>query len=155
MVLVARVAAEAVGVRQPPVVVGEGRRQCIHELERDAELARGEVRDAGASAPLVTYAVNVTNTGSVPADDVVLGFLTPPNAGKGGAPLKQLFGFERVHVLPGQTVSVYLYPRLADFVQVQADGTRKALAGEYTASFGVEESAALGMGFARHAFTAV
>lgn len=108
---------------------------------------------AGASAPLVTYVVNVTNAGSMAADDVVLGFLTPPNAGKGGTPLKSLFGFERVHVLPGQTVSVFLYPRLADFAQVATDGERVVHAGEYVASFGVREAAAHGMGFASHAFS--
>jgi hypothetical protein len=47
------------------------------------------------AAPLVQYNVTVTNTGSVDADDVVLGFITPPNAGTGGLPLKQLFGFDR------------------------------------------------------------
>jgi beta-D-xylosidase 4 len=38
--------------------------------------------------------VNVTNTGSVDSDDVVLGFLTPPGAGQNGVPIQQLFGFE-------------------------------------------------------------
>ena len=47
MVPVARVVAEAVGVRQPLVVVGEGRRHRVHELERDAELAWADVFDAG------------------------------------------------------------------------------------------------------------
>ena len=39
------------------------------------------------------FSVNVTNTGSVDADDVVLGFLTPPGAGEDGVPLQSLFGF--------------------------------------------------------------
>ncbi len=30
----------------------------------------------------------MTNTGTVDADDVVLGFLVPPNAGQGGIPLQ-------------------------------------------------------------------
>ena len=50
---VARVAAEAVGVRQPLVVVGEGRRQRVHELERDAELASADVLDAGGGELLL------------------------------------------------------------------------------------------------------
>lgn len=53
-------------------------------------------------------------------DDVVLGFLTPPNAGTDGAPLKSLFGFERVHVKSGETISVYLYPQLTDFTHVSS-----------------------------------
>jgi hypothetical protein len=47
------------------------------------------------------YIVNVTNTGAWDADDVVLGMLLPPGAGKGGVPLQTLFGFERVHVKSG------------------------------------------------------
>ena len=46
--------------------------------------------------------VQVTNTGSVDADDVVLGFLEPPGAGDKGVPLQTLFAFERVHVKAGQ-----------------------------------------------------
>jgi hypothetical protein len=75
--------------------------------------------DNKASGPAANFTISVTNTGDVDADDVVLGFLTPPNAGTGGAPLKTLFGFERVHVKKGETVSVYLYPQLTDFTHVR------------------------------------
>lgn len=51
-----------------------------------------------AAQPIVKYAVNVTNTGSVDADEVVLGFLQPPGAGVGGTPLQTLYGFDRVHL---------------------------------------------------------
>ena len=51
--------------------------------------------------PLVNYMVNVTNSGTMDADDVVLGFLVPPGAGTSGVPLQTLFGFERVHVKAG------------------------------------------------------
>ena len=37
--------------------------------------------------PPVSFEVNVTNLGDVPADDVVLGFMVPPGAGKDGVPL--------------------------------------------------------------------
>ena len=47
--------------------------------------------------------VSVTNAGSVDADDVLLGFISPPAAS--GRPLKQLFEFTRVHVKAGQTVT--------------------------------------------------
>ena len=106
-----------------------------------------------AHAAPVKYTINVTNTGSVDADDVVLGFLTPPNAGVDGVPLQALFGFERVFVRAGQSVSVQLYPELTQFTQVATDGTRAALAGEYGVHFGLRESASLGMGFAEHRFT--
>jgi hypothetical protein len=53
-------------------------------------------------AAIVEYTISVTNTGLVDADDVVLGFLTPPRAGIGGVPLQSLFGFERVHLRSGK-----------------------------------------------------
>ena len=102
----------------------------------------------GAAAPLVNYFVNVTNTGKVDADDVVLGFLVPPNAGKDGVPLQTLFGFERVHVKAGQTVSVNLYPSLVDWTHTQLDGTKVAVAGDWTVRFGVEKTLEHGMGYA-------
>merc|ERR1719181_1847316 len=92
------------------------------------------------AAPLVSYWVNVTNTGKMDADDVVLGFLTPPGAGQNGVPLKQLFGFERVHVKAGETVSVFLYPSLTDFAQADVAGKLKALTGTYQFHFGVAET---------------
>jgi len=101
-----------------------------------------------SQTPLVEYLVKVTNTGNVDADDVVLGFITPPDAGKDGIPLKYLFGFERVHVPKGQTVSVFLYPSLSDFTFVNSDGVRVPLSGKYKVSFGVEETFEFGQGFA-------
>jgi hypothetical protein len=103
-----------------------------------------------AAAPITGFAINVTNTGSIDADDVVLGFMKPPGAGQNGVPLQTLFGFERVHVRAGQTVSVYIYPALTDFTQIHRDGVRRVLAGEYTFSFGVHETAESGMGYAEH-----
>ena len=47
--------------------------------------------------------VNVTNSGDVDADEVVLGFISPP-AGS-GRPLKQLFEFSRVHIKAGHTIT--------------------------------------------------
>ena len=107
-----------------------------------------------SEAPLIRYEVHVKNTGSVDADDVVLGFLTPPGAGAAGVPLKSLFGFERVHVKVGETATVFLYPSLADFAAVDAEGRRSATAGEYTVSFGVRETAGA-MGYVEHRFMAV
>ncbi|GMH87461.1 hypothetical protein TrVE_jg11584 [Triparma verrucosa] len=83
------------------------------------------------------YVVRVTNTGDMDADEVVLGFVTPPGAGVNGTPLKQLFNFERVHVKAGESVEVTLIPALTDFTVVNADGVREALAGEYSFEFGV------------------
>ena len=89
----------------------------------------------------------MTNTGSMDADDVVLGFLTPPGAGQNGVPLKTLFGFERVHVRAGETVSVFLYPSLTDFARADADGVLQAAPGDYTLTFGIQETLTNGGGF--------
>ena len=106
--------------------------------------------DVAAAGPAGMYAVNVTNTGKLDADDVVLGFLTPPSAGQGGVPLKSLFAFERVHVPAGKTVTVQLYPELTDFALVDSTGTKTLAAGDWTLEFGVAE----GGGYARRTLRA-
>jgi hypothetical protein len=126
---------------QPTVDLGPVRKL----LEANANADFLKLADAEAAA--TSYQVRVTNTGSVDADDVVLGFLTPPGAGQNGVPLQTLFGFERVHVKAGQSVDVFLYPTLDSFMQVDANGKRNALAGEYTVHFGVQSTAALGQGY--------
>ena len=106
--------------------------------------------DDAALDPPATYVIKVTNTGAVDADDAVLGFLKPPGGGKDGAPLQQLFGFERVHLKAGESTTVTLYPAHADFAQVGRDGVRRAHAGEYTVAFGVKETVAQGGGHVEH-----
>eukprot|EP00035_Acanthoeca_spectabilis_P021740 m.439948 g.439948 ORF g.439948 m.439948 type:complete len:893 (-) comp18447_c0_seq1:44-2722(-) len=125
----------------------------VHDLLTETAAAGRQfpsLNDVHAAAPLVQYNVTVTNTGTVDADDVVLGFITPPGSGTNGIPLKQLFGFDRVHVPAGQSRSVYLYPELTNFAQVGPTGERTVLAGEYTVQFGLKESSTLGMGFSEH-----
>lgn len=93
------------------------------------------------------YAVKVTNTGDKDADDTVLGFLIPPDAGKDGIPLKILFGFQRVHVKAGATETVWLYPNMLDFATVGREGHFKLHPGEYRVHFGLPETVPFGMGF--------
>ena len=102
---------------------------------------------ASLKAVAVDFFVNVTNTGSVDSDDVVLGFLVPPGAGVGGVPLQELFGFERVFVAAGATVTVYLGAQGVRFTQAGEDGARRFLPGTYKVRFGVKETLAHGMGF--------
>jgi hypothetical protein len=54
-----------------------------------------------------------------------------------------------------QTVSVFIYPTVGDFLQVDALGKRFVLAGEYTVQFGVPETRELGQGFANALLHAV
>jgi beta-glucosidase-like glycosyl hydrolase len=104
---------------------------------------------------LAAYTVTVTNTGLVDADDVVTGFLQPPGAGTNGFPLTQLFGFRRVFVPAGQSVTVFLGLSARDFTQTAEDGSRFVHDGQYVVTFGLRESSSLGMGFAEHHFTGV
>ena len=106
---------------------------------------------AGAAT---SFMVNVTNTGKRDADDVVLGFLTPPGAGQNGMPLKTLFAFERVHVPAGESRVVNLYPSFADFTRVDEQGLRVVADGTYTVSFGVKETQQHGSGYLEHVFQA-
>jgi beta-D-xylosidase 4 len=89
---------------------------------------------------LASYRVNVTNTGSVDSDYVVLGFLVPPGAGSGGAPLQSLFGFERVRVAAGQTVSVWLGVGERDLTRVLG-GARVPVGGQWRLRVGLQGEA--------------
>lgn len=84
--------------------------------------------------------VNVTNTGSMDSDYVVLGFLTPPGAGTNGIPLSSLFGFDRVHVAVGQTVTVWLGVGARDLTRVVSVPAlaREPMLGEWGLRVGVE-----------------
>ena len=113
-----------------------------------------KTEDQQIAGPAAAFSVEVTNTGTRDADDVVLGFLTPPGSGQDGVPLKTLFGFDRVHVKAGETVTVWLYPEMSDLTTVDAMGLRVANPGEYTLSVGIPEVAEHSMGFVEHIFTA-
>lgn len=91
------------------------------------------------AAPQVSYQVRVSNTGSRDAEDVVLGFLVPPDAGRDGQPLKVLFGFERVFVPAGGNVTAFLYPQLRDFLAVDRRGRRELRRGTYAVHVGIPE----------------
>eukprot|EP00158_Paraphelidium_tribonemae_P010376 Partr_v1_DN5092_c0_g1_i1_m31392 putative beta-d-xylosidase len=106
------------------------------------------------AAVAAEFWINVTNTGTVDSDDVVQGFLTPPGAGTNGVPLQELFGFERVHVPAGATVSVFLGASAHQLTTVTPDVRRVALEGEWKVRIGVREAAAHGAGFAETSFVA-
>ena len=73
-----------------------------------------------------SFRVNVTNTGSMEGDDVVLAFITPPRTSfkDPSPPIKQLFGFERVHLNVNETAQIY-FPLYVNALQTIAhDGSK-------------------------------
>jgi len=124
-------------------------KQLLKETEEVGKVGTTK-KQAGAG-----YIVDVTNTGEMDADEVVLGFVVPPGAGENGVPLKSLFGFERVHVKAGETVTVTLYPGLTDFTTVTEEGVRVAKEGTFRFEFGLEGTLENGGGFATHHVKAV
>ena len=98
----------------------------------------------GVGSAVVGYEVNISNTGKVDSDHVLLGFLSPPGAGVDGVPLQSLWGFERVHVKAGESVSVYIGLPGVELTQIDAKGKRYALPGTYTVRFGLRETARRG-----------
>ena len=57
------------------------------------------------AAPLLILNVTVTNVGKVESDYSVLLFMSPENPVP-GAPITSLVGFDRVHLKPGQSITV-------------------------------------------------
>jgi beta-glucosidase len=70
--------------------------------------------------------VNVTNTGSMAGDDVVLAFISPPkgSVGNPSPPIKQLFGFERVHLNVNATAQIYFPLYINALLTVRNDGSK-------------------------------
>jgi len=124
----------------------------LHSLSNQLQDSKDSYVPMGQ--PIEPFKVKVTNTGSVDADDVVLAFAVAPGAGQNGIPLQDLVGFERVHVKAGETATVSIQPELSMFSQVDMDGKRCPLAGEYTLRFGLKATSALGMGFAERTIKA-
>jgi hypothetical protein len=141
----------AVGVQGPAALPAAGVQAYLdaHPALGSAFAPIGVPANPSENPVLGAYTVNVTNTGSRDADYVVLGFLVAPGAGTNGVPLQQLFGFERVFVPAGQTVTVWLGVAARSLTRVvdsaENIGTpefplrikRVAVPGQYTVRIGV------------------
>jgi beta-glucosidase len=82
----------------------------------------------------VTIEGDVKNTGSAAGDEVVELYLTQPKASD--TPIRVLAGFTRVHLDPGQSTHVRLTIEPRSIAQVDSQGTRVILPGDYTVSLG-------------------
>jgi beta-glucosidase len=76
----------------------------------------------------------VKNTGSAAGDEVVELYLTQPKTSD--TPIRVLAGFTRVHLGPGQSTHVGFTISPRSIAQVDSEGTRMILPGDYTVSLG-------------------
>ena len=82
--------------------------------------------------------INVTNTGSMAGDDVVLAYVSPPQLLRNGQtpPIKQLFGFERVHLNVNETVQVFFPLQVSVLLTIARDGSKWLHPGLYHIQIG-------------------
>ncbi|XP_065183747.1 uncharacterized protein LOC135814545 isoform X1 [Sycon ciliatum] len=92
-----------------------------------SSLSTDELKDG------VHYRVTVTNTGKILGDDSVLAYIT---SSVPGAPMKQLFGFERVKLEPGKSASLFFAAPAETFTAVNGKGERHIHPATYTISIG-------------------
>jgi beta-glucosidase len=87
------------------------------------------------------FRVNVTNTGSVNGDDVVLAYIKPPQVLHDAEtpPIKQLFGFERVNLNVGETKQVFFPLNIESILTIGRDGSKWLHPGEYQILIGNEQ----------------
>jgi hypothetical protein len=83
-------------------------------------------RTLASTAATTTYTVDVTNTGAVAGDEVVQAYFVPSTgiATRAGAPtpIKQLFGFQRVHLAAGASATLTFELSAAELALRDADG---------------------------------
>jgi hypothetical protein len=68
-----------------------------------------KITDETRHIAIQLFGVNVTNTGSMNGDDIVLAYAAPSQVQRDGVtpPIKQLFGFDRVNLNVGETKQVF------------------------------------------------
>jgi beta-glucosidase len=93
----------------------------------------GPQRPLEAGDPL-NVAVDVTNTGSVPGDEVVQLYLQFPDIP--GAPRRALRGFQRIHLAAGATQRVGFHLQQRDLSMVTATGDIIVAQGHYAITVG-------------------
>ena len=100
-----------------------------HAFRRDNVFAMG----GGATH---TAQVLLTNTGRVAGAHSLLGFMSPPRPGVEGAPLQELVGFDKVHLAPGESVSVAIAVSAHDLTRTSRGGGREVDKGNWTLRIG-------------------
>jgi beta-glucosidase len=91
-------------------------------------------RESISADDSITLSADVANRGGSTSDEVVQLYLT--HAGLAGAPLRELRGFKRIHLAPGQSQNVIFTLQDRDLSVVDADGKRLIPSGEVRAWIG-------------------
>ena len=76
--------------------------------------------------PFQSIRVNVTNTGRMAGDEVVLGFMYPPKSSFNdpSPPIKELIGFERIHLDVNQTKEVIIPVHIQSMFTIALNGSK-------------------------------
>ena len=86
-----------------------------------------------AGSPL-DVAVTVTNTGKLAGDEVAQLYLKFPDVG--GAPIRALRGFQRIHLDPGASQTIHFHLKKRDLSMVTSKGNIIVAQGKYAVSVG-------------------
>ena len=95
-------------------------------------------QEVSAGAP-VTVQVDVKNAGSVSGDEVIELYLTKPKGAE--VPIRELVGFRRIRLEPGNRSRVELTIDPRSLGEVDADGNRVIVPGTYFVSVGGSQPA--------------
>ena len=84
------------------------------------------------------FRVNVTNTGNMNGDDVILAYIVPPQVRINNEilPIKQLFGFERINLNINETKQVFFPLNIKSILSVAQDGSKWLYPGQYSILIG-------------------
>lgn len=87
---------------------------------------------------LQSFRINVTNVGSMDGDDAVLAYIIPPQVLIDGQtpPIKQLFGFERIHLSVNETKQVFFPFDVQTLFTIARDGSKWLHPGQYRIAIG-------------------
>ena len=105
-------------------------------IENVTDLTHGmQLRTTDKHDAAMTF--NVTNTGSRTGDEVVFAYFKPTSV-KGmenTTLIQQLYGYQRVHLDPGQSIMVTISTSAARLAMVEESGERVIAPGKYTLVF--------------------
>jgi len=88
--------------------------------------------DNTVEGAFVQYSVNVSNTGNIAGDEVVQAYFTPSND---SLIIKQLFGFQRVHLIPGAHIILSFQVSVKDLLSGDLDGNMVSTIGSHNLMF--------------------